>query len=559
MKKEHPHTPFDILRTPLLNKGTAFTQKERDRLGLNGLLPCHISSIDEQLERIHQNFEQKKTPLGKYTFLSSLMNRNEILFYLFAEKYMEEIFPLIYTPTVGEASLQYSLIYKQPRGLYLSYPLKDKVDEMISALPHQDIAIAVITDGERILGLGDQGIGGMAIPVGKLSLYSLFGGIHPSKTLPIILDVGTNNEKLLEHPLYLGHKRKRVEGKEYDAFVERVISALYKRYPNLLLQWEDFGRNNAYRLMHHYRNKILSFNDDIQGTASVALAGILSACRVTDHSIVDKKVVLLGGGSAGLGIAQGIKRAMMEEGLSEKKAAARIYIVDVEGLLYEGLSSIREEQKLFVKSQKEVRDWKGSNELKIISLLDVIANIKPDILIGVSTQGGAFTEETIKEMARHVEHPIIFPLSNPTAKAEAFPEEVIAWTNGKAIIATGSPFAPVRFEGTTYTIGQCNNVYIFPGMGLGATAVGAKRITEGMFTEAAKRLSHSSPMLKDPSEPLFPHLRQIRQSSKEIAIAVGKQAIEEGVAKECDVENAIETIFWTPSYEDFSSASKALS
>lgn len=546
--------PIHILRDPLTNKGTAFSQDERDALFLNGLLPFHLSSVDEQLDRIHRRFEQKKTPLGKYNFLSSLMDRNEILFYLFAEKYIQEVFPLVYTPTVGEASQQYSLIFRRPRGLYISYPLKDKMDEMIQSIPRDDISISVVTDGERILGLGDLGIGGMAIPVGKLSLYSLFGGIHPRNTLPVILDVGTDNEELQQHPLYLGYKRPRVRGKDYDDFIHAFITALYKRFPSILLQWEDFGKNNAFRLLSKYREKYLSFNDDIQGTAAVTLAGILAACKVTGKPITRKKVVILGGGSAGMGIAYDLASAMILQGLSEQEAHDRIFIVDSKGLIMEGKEHSREEQKPFIKPISMIREWEKSRQSGSIDFFTTVHNVQPDILIGVSTQGGAFSEEILNEMSKYTLAPIVFPLSNPTDRAEAFPEEIMKWTKGKALIATGSPFQPVVYEGEEYEIGQCNNVYIFPGLGMGAIAVKASKVTDKMFLVAAEKLASFSPRIKKERAPLFPYVTEIRNVSKEIAKAVGHQAIEEGVAQPIDVDNAIEEIFWNISYENFSKA-----
>jgi malate dehydrogenase (oxaloacetate-decarboxylating) len=544
--------PVDYLRSPLYNKGTAFSQEERDALHLHGLLPCHISSAEEQLDRLYKNFAMKKTDLGKYVFLSSLMNRNEILFYLFAEKHLEEVFPLIYTPTVGEAALEYSLIYKRPRGLYLSLPLQKRMDKMMDNLPQDEVSICVVTDGERILGLGDQGIGGMVIPIGKLALYTLFGGIHPKHTLPVILDVGTNNETLLNHPLYLGLQEKRAKDEIYDAFVDTFVSSFMKKYPQALLQWEDFGKNNALRLLQKYEDKLCSFNDDIQGTAAVALAGILACAKVTKRNLSQSNIVIFGGGSAGMGIAYQLKSAMIEEGISEQEAEDRIFIVDRHGLVVDGSPYVRKEQKPFAKNESQIRKWQRKHDLATISLQEVVDNITAHVLIGVSAQGGAFTKDVIKTMAAKTEQPIIFPLSNPTSKAEAFPEEIIQWTKGKALIATGSPFGAVNFKGRMIHIGQCNNVFIFPGIGLGSIAVRAKKVTEGMFLKAAHTLATLSPRLANPYAPLFPHLREVKQACFDIAVAVGEQAIEDKVASPCDVTKAIRKIYWTASYESLS-------
>jgi len=545
--------PHEILQDPLLNKGSAFTEKERNSLGLHGFLPCQISDPKEQIERLYKNFAKKRTALGKYVFLTDLLNRNEILFYLFAEKNIKEIMPIIYTPTVGEASQQYSMLYKERRGLYLSYPLQDKLEEIIANLPNQAIDVVVVTDGERILGLGDQGIGGMAIPIGKLSLYTLFGGIHPARTLPILLDVGTNNQELLESPLYLGWRHKRISGEEYYEFISHFIQALKKRYPNLLLQWEDFGKENARPLLDRYRKKILSFNDDIQGTAAIVLGGFYAACRKAKVKITDQKIVILGGGSAGIGIADVLCQALIHEGLSEKEAYASLYIIDIEGLLHTKLHKISAAQKPYARPYQELKDWKLSG-VEQISLLDTVKNAHPTALIGVSAQGGAFSEEVVKEMALHVKRPIIFPLSNPTSKAEAFPEELLQWTEGEAIIATGSPFPPVLFKGKTFVIGQCNNAYIFPGVGLGALAVKAVMITDGMFWEAAKTLALLSPVSADDAASLFPDLADLRKISIQIALAVAMHAVQEGVAPKKtrgEIEQTLQEIVWKPHYDLF--------
>lgn len=547
---------FDVLEDSLLNKGTAFTQKERDLFGLNGLLPWHISTIEEQVKRRYANFLQMEKPLAKFNFLNGLQNRNEILFYRLLCEHVNEMVPLIYTPTVGDVSTHYSLIYQEQRGLYLSYPLQDKMEEMIRNYPSDEVDVIVVTDGERILGLGDLGVGGMAIPVGKLALYTLFGGIHPARTLPIVLDVGTNNPNMLTDPLYLGYKNQRITGPEYDAFIEKFIAAIQKRFPKVLLQWEDFAKPHAWSLLEKYRKKICSFNDDIQGTASVVLSAVYSAVKLSNSALKDQRIALLGGGSAGLGICNKIVKAIVSEGtLSEAEARKLFYVVDIEGLIHSQMSDIDPNQKVFAQDYEKIRKWKVENP-KHISLLDVVENVHPTILIGVSTQTGAFSEEIVKSMAKHVQRPIIFPLSNPTTRSEARATDLIKWTNGEAIIATGSPFDPVAFEGKLYQIAQCNNVYIFPGVGLGLIATKAQIAPDAIFIEAAKVLSEYSPMLQDPYGPLFPTLDSLRAVSREIATAVAKIIFKQGLARVPEPESIEEWIgekMWYPDYPVYSS------
>ena len=546
--------PSEILDNPLINKGTAFTEEERDSLGLHGLLPYHVSTMEEQVVRRYANFMERPSQLAKYTFLSSLQNRNEILFYRLVLEHISEMLPLIYTPTVGDVSLDYSLMYHQHRGIYLSYPLKDKIEEIIANLPNQEIDVVVATDGERILGLGDVGVGGMAIPLGKLALYTLFGGIHPGRSLPIMLDVGTNNQELLNNPLYIGWRHPRVSGDEYYAFIETFVKALKKRFPKVLLQWEDFAKPHARPLLEKYRGQICSFNDDIQGTAAVVLGGILSAVKHAKKRLKQQKIAMLGGGSAGLGIANLIVRAMVQEGLSEEEARKNFYIVDIDGLIHTHLDRIDPEQMKFAHSFDEVKSWARSPHGKI-ALLDVIQHAKPTILIGVSAQPNAFTEDIVKTMASYTQRPIIFPLSNPTSRCEAKPDDLIRWTNGNAIIATGSPFSPVDFDGKKYHVPQCNNVYIFPGVGLGVVASGIQKVTDEMFIRAAEVLSDHSPMIKDPEAGLFPDLETLRDVSRAIAIAVGTIANEKHIAERVDRK------MWFPDYPTYRrrTASRALS
>lgn len=544
-------SPEAILNDSLYNKGTAFTNEEREELGLQGFLPYHVSTIEEQVKRRYSNFLSVNSDLGKYNFLSSLQNRNEVLFYRLVLEHVNEMVPLIYTPTVGTVSTQYSLQFLEHRGLYLSYPLKDQISKIIDEYSRSDIDVIVVTDGERILGLGDLGVGGMAISVGKLTLYTLFGGIHPARTLPIVLDVGTNQPNLLNDPLYIGWKNPRITGKQYDEFIDVFVQAIKKRYPQVLFQWEDFGKPHAQELLDRYRNQICSFNDDIQGTASVVLAAVLSAVKLSHGRLKDQKIALLGGGSAGMGICKQIVKAMVDEGeISEEEVRKRFYVVDVPGLLHRDLDHLDANQKLFARDPNELKSWKVKNSSKI-SLLDVIHNVHPTILIGVSTQANAFTEEIVTAMAKYVKRPVIFPLSNPTSHSEAHPADLIKWTKGEAIIATGSPFDPVAYEGRLYHIAQCNNVYIFPGVGLGLIATKSSYVSDQIFLEAAKVLSSHSPMLKDPYGPLFPTLDCLRDVSKKIAVQVAKQILQEKKQRITSIKNIeaqIDGVMWYPEY-----------
>ena len=534
----------ELLNSPLLNKGTAFTNEERDRLGLHGLLPSHVSIPKQQIERSYLNFQQSRTPISKYQFLMNLLNRNERLFYQFASKHATELLPYIYTPTVGEASVEYSQIYTHRRGFYASYPLMEKMEQMLDNAVQRQIDVLVVTDGERILGLGDQGIGGMAIPIGKLSLYTLFAGVHPAKTLPVILDVGTNNPDHLKNPLYLGWRHPRIRGEEYDRFVDRFVQVIRKKFPKVLLQWEDIGRDNARKLLERYREQIPSFNDDIQGTASVALAAILAASKMKNETLKDQKIVIFGGGSAGTGIAQILLEAFEQKGLTKQDALERIYIVDKYGLIHSNSPEIHENQKTFVKQAQSIKNWNVPN-FDFITLEEVVQHARPTVLIGVSAQTGAFSQKVIEMMASYVDRPVILPLSNPTSKVEATPSEIIEWTKGRAIIATGSPFQPVVYGEKTFHIPQCNNVYIFPGVGLGSLASGASQVTEGMFLEAAETLANFSP------KTIFPPIEEVAHLSRKIAVAVALQAIKDGVsiASDGSIESLIDERFWHPSYD----------
>jgi malate dehydrogenase (oxaloacetate-decarboxylating) len=543
-----------LLDYSLLNKGSAFTDEERREFNLLGLLPGHVSTVEEQLLRNYANFKSKSTDLERYIFLVSLQDRNETLFYRLLEENLAEMMPIIYTPVVGAASQFYSHIFRRPRGLFISYPHRAEMDAMLANAPSSEVAVIVVTDGERILGLGDLGVGGMGIPVGKLSLYTSCAGIPPAKTLPILLDVGTNNQELLRDPLYIGWRHERISGPGYDDFIEAFIEGVMRRFPNALLQWEDFARHNARRLLEKYRHRLCSFNDDIQGTGAVTTAALLAASKVVGEKLSQQQIVMFGAGSAATGIAEQIIAAMMLEGLSEEEAKARLWLIDIGGLVHSGRNDVESISLPFAQPRSRISGWQLPNP-GYITLADVVKNAHPTVLIGTSAQPGSFTREIIEDMAKHTAHPIIFPLSNPTSKCEAHPADLLAWTAGRAIIATGSPFAPVPAslyggEGLRI-IGQCNNSYIFPGVGLGVIASGARRVTNEMFAAAAMALSNLSPALNDPTASLFPALSEIRAVSRTVAIAVSRQAQNEGLAEQTSEQEGlrrIEALMWKPRY-----------
>lgn len=543
-----------LLDHPLLNKGMAFTDDERRAFGLKGLLPPKVSSVEEQIARNYENYKRQKTDLDRYLFLMGLQDRNETLFYRLLSEYIGEMMPIIYTPVVGMASQLYSHIYRRPRGLYISYLHRGEIREVLSNAPNRDVSVIVVTDGERILGLGDLGVGGMGIPVGKLSLYTLCAGIHPATTLPIFLDAGTDNQDLLNDPLYIGWRHERVRGAEYDEFVEEFVTGVMSVFPDALLQWEDFARHNARPLLDRYRDRLCSFNDDIQGTGAVTLAGLIAAARVNVDKLSRQKIVMFGAGSAATGIADQIVEAMVAEGVTAEEARSNLWLIDIGGLIHSGRADIDEAARPFTQPLEKIADWQVS-DWSNVGLADVVRNLHPTVLIGTSAQPGAFTYTIVQEMARFVARPIIFPLSNPTSRCEAKPSELLEWTSGRAIVATGSPFAdvpPEVFGGMRpRRIGQCNNAYIFPGVGLGVIASGAKRVTDGMFIAAAKALSELSPALHDPVAPLFPPLDAIRSVSRHVATAVAVEAMRAGVADPLEPESldkAITDLMWEPRY-----------
>ena len=535
---------FDALTT----KGTAFSEAERRKYGLLGLLPTAVKTLDEQARHCWHEFSTRQSDLDKHIYLRALQDRNETLFYRVLHDHIPESLPIVYTPTVGEACQRFSEIYRRPRGLFVSYPDRDRLDEVLDNRPQRDVDVIVVTDGQRILGLGDQGIGGMGIPIGKLSLYTLIGGIDPARTLPIVLDVGTDSAELLEDPQYLGWRHRRIHDDDYYAFIDRFVAAVQQHLPNVLLQWEDFATVHALPILARYRDALLTFNDDIQGTAAVTVGALHGAAKIAGRPLSQQHVVMLGAGSAGIGVLDMIRREMVDEGLSEKAAADRIWVVDVVGLLTDDRNDLSAEQRDFAQPADRVAGWGLSGPAQ---LSDVVHHVDVGVLLGLSTAAGAFTEAIVRELAAKTQRPIIFPLSNPTSRAEAHPAELDRWTDGRALIATGSPFAPLQRNGVEYVVAQCNNVYIFPAMGLAVTAAQATRVTDEMMRVAAATLGDASPALTDPNLPLLPSWSDVPDVAVRIAQAVAAQAVADGVAPKRSSEelaDRIAQVHWTPDY-----------
>jgi malate dehydrogenase (oxaloacetate-decarboxylating) len=546
-------TGYELINTPILNKGTAFTEDERSIFRLHGLLPPHIGTLDEQVERRLKVLWDFATDFERYAFLRDMQDTNETLFYAVLVRNIEKMLPLVYTPTVGEGCQRFSEIWRKPRGVFLSYPNKHRIREILADPRFDRVRVIVVSDGERILGLGDQGAGGMGIPIGKLSLYTACAGINPDETLPILVDVGTNNQERLADPIYVGWRHERVTGKEYDDFIEAFVAAVIERWPDVLLQWEDFAGSNAGRLLARYRDRLCTFNDDIQGTAAVAAGTLLAAIKVTAANLAEQRIALLGAGSAGCGIASLLLQAMIDAGTSEAEARRRFFLVDRHGLLVEGMPDITAAQTPFLQSREAVAGWKrqGTGD---INLLDVVTNAKPTVLIGVSGQAGAFAEPVIRAMAQHVDRPVIFPLSNPTSRSEATPAQILAWTDGRALIGTGSPFEPVVWNGRTFPIDQTNNSYIFPGIGLAVLACGARRVTDAMFMASAKAVAEMSPASPGGQVRLLPPVDQMRTVSVAVARAVARQAQADHVAEPCDaaeLDRRIAAHVWDPHYRPY--------
>lgn len=547
-----PYAGPSLLETPLLNKGSAFSSQERVSFNLTGLIPPRFESISEQVERAYMQYSSFHTALNKHIYLRNIQDKNETLFHALVQAHLEEMMPIIYTPTVGDACERFSDIYRSNRGLFISYDERHQIDDILHNATKQKVKVIVVTDGERILGLGDQGIGGMGIPIGKLSLYTSCGGISPAYTMPIMLDVGTNNEKLLNDPMYMGARHKRIGQDEYNEFVDLFVQAVKRRWPDVLLQWEDFAQPNAMPLLQRYRDEICCFNDDIQGTASVTVGTLLAACRINGSKLSQQKIVFVGAGSAGCGIAEQIISQMCTEGLTDAQARQQVFMVDRYGLLTQGMGDLRDFQQKLVQNKATLGDWKYSGEYP--SLLDVMHCAKPGILIGVSGQAGLFTEQVIKAMSAGTKQPIIFPLSNPSKQVEATPEQVINWTDGNVVIATGSPFQPVVYKGKTYNIAQCNNSYIFPGIGLGVLSAKIKFISDEMLMVASEALADASPLANTGKGELLPPITEIAQLSKKIAFNLGKLAQTQGLALEISDEELLKNIdrnFWKPEYRAY--------
>ena len=543
-----------LLETPLLNKGSAFSGRERLNFNLIGLLPPRYENIEEQVKRAYMQYKSFDQPINKHIYLRAVQDNNETLFYRLLNEHLVEMLPIIYTPTVGEACEHFSDIYRSARGIIASYEDRQFMDEILHSVTKDKVKVIVVTDGERVLGLGDQGVGGMGIAIGKLSIYTSCGGISPAYTLPVALDVGTNNQTLLDDPYYIGTRHPRIEKAEYDTFIDDFINAAQKRWPGVLIQFEDFAQPNAMPILQRHRENVCCFNDDIQGTAAVTLGTLLSACRKKGESLSNQKVIFVGSGSAGCGIAELIINAMVIEGLTDSQARARVFMVDRIGLLTQGMTDLLDFQERLVQFSSALKEWKLTSGSAYANLMDVISNTQASILIGVSGKPGLFTEEVIRQMLASCPRPIILPLSNPSQHVEAHPQDVVTWTDGKAIVATGSPFEEVEHNGKPFEISQCNNSYVFPGVGLGVISCKAKLISDEMLMVASTTLAELSPGQEDQSSAVLPPLTALPQISRKIAFKVAKAAIAQDLAREMTDDEllaSIERNFWTPAYREY--------
>lgn len=543
-----------LMVDPMLNKGTAFTQDERIELGIQGLLPPSICTIERQLDRVYENYQRQPNDLDRYLYLVALQDRNETLFYRLLSEHVEEMTPIVYTPTVGLACERFSHIYRQPRGLYVTADDVGRMRDLLLELPYSEVSVIVATDSEGILGLGDQGAGGMGIPIGKLALYTLGAGIHPARCLPVCLDVGTSNARLRSDPLYLGVQRPRLEGEEYYGLLDSFVDAVAEVFPSTLLQWEDFSKQKAWTVLERYRDRICSFNDDIQGTGAITLAGVLGVCTVTGRGLADHRFVVHGAGAGGGGIIQVLLAAMEETGLSPAEAKARVVGLDSRGLILANRPGLETFKHAFAADPTLVSDWRLDDPNQV-TLSDVVANFKPTVLIGTSGQPGCFTEALVREMAEHVERPAIFALSNPTSKTEVLPADAIAWTDGRALVATGSPFEPVERGAVHHKIGQGNNVFCFPGIGLGVIACRARCVTNGMLLAAARAVAGEVSPSSVRAGCVYPEMEDLRPVSRAVALAVGQAGISEGVAEDdpegTDAESVarrVDAQIWNPAY-----------
>lgn len=543
-----------LLETPLLNKGSAFSEKERRAFNLIGLLPPRYENIEEQVKRAYMQYKSFEEPINRHIYLRVVQDNNETLFYRLLQDHLVEMLPIIYTPTVGEACEHFSDIYRSARGIFVSFEEREFMDDILRSVTKDKVKVIVVTDGERVLGLGDQGVGGMGIAIGKLSIYTACGGISPAYTLPVALDVGTNNKTLLEDPYYMGMRHPRVSKADYDAFVDQFIDAVQERWPGVLVQFEDFAQPNAMPILQRHRERVCCFNDDIQGTAAVTLGTLLSACRKKGEALRDQTIVFVGSGSAGCGIAELIINAMVNEGLSDAEARARVFMVDRYGLLTEGMEGLLDFQQRLVQAKSALKDWKCEDGGDYTSLADVVVNTKASILIGVSGKPGLFTEDLIRQMHSGCARPIILPLSNPSQHVEAHPNDVVAWTDGQAIVATGSPFDAVQYDGRTFEISQCNNSYVFPGVGLGVISCKARLVSDEMLMVASTTLAELSPGRENQSSAVLPPLTSLPEISRKIALRVAQTAIAQELARDMtdeELEAAIERNFWTPVYREY--------
>ena len=543
-----------VLSNPMTNRGTAFTEAEREALELDGLMPTAFTTLENQTRRVYEQFRSTKTMLGKFLTLNALRDRNEVLFYHLLSSHLEEMLPVVYTPTIGEAIERFSHTYNRPRGVFLSIDHPEKVEQGLRnyGLDAEDVDLVCVTDSEGILGIGDQGIGGIQIAIGKLSVYTAAAGIHPRRVIPIVLDTGTDNLGLLSSDLYLGERHARVRGERYDEFVDLFVRTVQELFPRAMIHWEDIGTANAHRILERYRDEVCTFNDDIQGTAAVVLAALLAGVDVTGTSLDEQRIVIFGAGSAGIGIADLVKDQMLRAraAKTEEEAYGHFWSIGLQGLYVDDDQTLHDFQRPYARSRSEVADWDVKDPGNI-GLLDVIRNVRPTILIGTSTKGGAFTQEVVEEMARHNPRPIIFPLSNPTSRAEATPADVLRWTDGRALVATGSPFEPVTHDGIRHTIAQSNNALIFPGLGLGVAACRATRVTPGMIAAASQALAGLVNAWR-PGAPLLPGIGDLRLVSATVAIEVAKQATAEGVA-ERPLTDPVQQVYermWQPRYPD---------
>ena len=550
----------DLLSDPVLNKSTAFTHEERIRFELHGLLPPVIESLEQQCNRAYEAYKRKEDDLERHIFLRALQDTNETLFYALLYRHIAEMAPIIYTPVVAQGCINFSHIYRRPRGLFLSFPLANMMDEIIENRPFSEVDVIVVTDGERVLGIGDQGAGGMGIPIGKLSLYTLIGGIDPQRTLPILLDVGTNNTDRLNDPEYLGWRHERITGQPYWDFVNTFVSCIKRKLPNVLLQWEDFAKPHARPILDKYRDSLCTFNDDIQGTAAVTLGALYKALKITKKKFADQQIVILGAGSAGTGIAEYVLEAMVTEGMDGAEARKHFFLLDSKGLLHMDRTNLTSVQKKFAQPFEMVSSWRGHNGQ--IGLVEVIKNISATILIGVSSQPGSFTEPIIKEMAGKVDRPVVFPLSNPYDRAEAVPKDLVQWTNGRALVATGTEFPPVLLNGRVVEVAQCNNFYIFPAIGLAVRVSQAKRVTDRMMVAAAEALGNFSPDNVNTETKLLPPIESMRDVTIQIAVMVGLQAQQDGMAQamsEQELRERVKQRFWIPQYLNYKLIRKDIS